>query len=198
MKKYQTHSHSKTCRKYKYIACRFEFGQFFTDTTIVAEPLPEDMDPQIKTDIMTKQKEILSLVKQKIDESLNPSKANYNPMLAPDDIFQELGITKEQYEKALSLSPDSDYDLHLRRPTDSCFINNYFVAGMKGFAASVDLQPVFNHYKCITYVCSYFTDETECLQAIMNASKEAREINLNVPDGLQKIGAAFLSSREVS
>ena len=70
---------------------------------------------------------------------------------------------------------------------------------MKGFAASLDLQPVFNHYKCITYACSYFTkDETECSQAIMNASKQAREINLNVRDVLRKIGAAFLSSREVS
>ena len=37
----------------------------FSDTTIVAEPLPEDMDPHIKTDILTKRKEILSLVKQK-------------------------------------------------------------------------------------------------------------------------------------
>lgn len=44
MKKYQTHSHSKSCRKDKNIACRFNFGQFFTDSTIVAEPLPEDMD----------------------------------------------------------------------------------------------------------------------------------------------------------
>ena len=143
------------------------------------------MDPQIKTDTMTKRKEILSLVKQKIYESLNPSKANYNPMLTPDDIFQELRIIKEQYEKALSLSPDSDYDLHLKRPIDNCFINIYFVARIKGFVANVDLQPVFNHYKCITYVCSYFTNnETECSQGIMNASKEAREINLNVRDGL--------------
>ena len=134
---------------------------------------------------MTKRKEIVSLVKQKIDESLNPSKANYNPMLTPDDIFQELRIIKEQYEKALSLSPDSDYDLHLKRPIDNCFINIYFVARIKGFVANVDLQPVFNHYKCITYVCSYFTNnETECSQGIMNASKEAREINLNVRDGL--------------
>ena len=44
VKKYQTHSHSKTCRKYKKIACRFNFGQFFTDSTIVAEALLEDMD----------------------------------------------------------------------------------------------------------------------------------------------------------
>ena len=93
----------------------------------------------------------------------------------------------------------SDFQLHLKRPIDSCFINNYFVAGIKGFRANVDLQPVFNHYKCITYVCSYFTkDETECSQAIMNAAKEAKAANLSVRDGLKKIGAAFLSTREVS
>ena len=70
---------------------------------------------------------------------------------------------------------------------------------LRDFAAIVDLQPVFNHYKCITYVCSYFTkDETECSQAIVNAAREAKESNLNVKDGLKKIGAAFLSSRKVS
>lgn len=99
----------------------------------------------------------------------------------------------------LSVSPDSDFQLHLKRPVDSCCINNYFVAGIKGFAANVGLQPVFNHYKCITYVCSYFTkDETECSQAIVNAAKEAKAANLSLRDGLKKIGAGFLSTREVS
>ena len=78
-------------------------------------------------------------------------------------------------------------------------MNNYFVAGMKRFEANVDLQPVFDHYNCITYICSYFTkDETECSQAIMNAAKEAKAGNMNIRDGLRKIGAAFLSTREVS
>ena len=199
VKKYQTHSHSKTCRKYKNIACRFNFGQFFTDRTIVAEPLPEDMDEEMKAGTLNKRKEILSLIKQKIDEVLNPSKPEYNPALTQEDIFSDVGVTKDEYEAALSVSPDSDYDLHLKRSIDSCFTNNYFIAGIKGFAANVDLQPVFNHYKCITYVCSYFTkDETECSQAIVNAAREAKETNLNVKDGLKKIGAAFLSSREVS
>ena len=199
MKKYQTHSHSKTCRKYRNIACRFNFGQFFTDRTIVAEPLPQDMDEEMKTNILTRRKDILSLMKQKIDEVLNPSIADYNSLLTPEEIFQEIAITNEEYEWALTISPDSDCELHLKRPIDSCFTNNYSIAGIKGFAANVDLQPVFNHYKCITYVCSYFTkDETECSQAIINAAKEAKESNLNVKDGLRKIGAAFLSSREVS
>ena len=199
VKKYQTHSHSKTCRKYKNIACRFNFGQFFTDRTIVSEPLPDDMDEELKTNTLNRCKEILSLVKQKIDAVLNPSKPDYNPSLTQEDILTDVGITKQEYESALSVSPDSDYGLHLKRPLDSCFTNNYFIAGIKGFAANVDLQPIFNHYKCITYVCSYFTkDETECSQAIVNAAREAREANLNIRDGLKKIGAAFLSSREVS
>ena len=157
------------------------------------------MDDEIKSNILTRRKEILSKVKQKIDDVLNPSKPTYDSRATPIDILSEIDITEQDYQWALSISPDSDHELHLKRPIDSCFTNNYFIAGLKGFAANVDLQPVFNHYKCITYVCSYFTkDETECSQAIINAAKEAKEANLNVRDGLRKIGAAFLSTREVS
>lgn len=199
VKKYQKHNHSKTCRKYKNIRCRFNFGQFFTERTIVAEPLSDDILVEVKQATLEKRKEILTLVKEKIDDVLNPSKDSYNCTLKQSDIFRSVGITEEEYYNSLSISPDSDYELHLKRPLNSCFINNYFVAGLKGFAANVDLQPVFNHYKCITYVCSYFTkDETECSQAIMNAAKEAKAANMNVREGLKKIGAAFLSTREVS
>ena len=199
VKTYQRHNHSKTCRKYRNIPCRFNFGQFFTKRTIIAEPLDENMDEEIKNNVLNRRKEILSKVKQKIDEVLNPSKENYDATATEKDILDSVGVTENDYYWALSISPDSDFDLHLKRPVHSCFINNYFVAGIKGFAANVDLQPVFNHYKCITYVCSYFTkDETECSQAIANAAKEARSSNMNIRDGLKKIGAAFLSTREVS
>lgn len=199
IKTYQKHSHSKTCRKYRNVKCRFNFGQFFTNRTIVAKPISDNSDLEVKKNTMDRRKEILSLVKDKIDDVLNPSKSNYDSTLTEADVFNSVNITEEQYYWALSISPDSGYELHLRRPIDSCFINNYFIAGIKEFAANVDLQPVFNHYKCITYVCSYFTkDETECSQAIMNAAKEAKKENLSIREGLKKIGAAFLSTREVS
>jgi hypothetical protein len=54
------------------------------------------MDKDIKTATLTRRKEILSLIKQKIDEVLNPSKPEYNPSLTQEDIFQDLDITKEQ------------------------------------------------------------------------------------------------------
>ena len=97
VKMYQKHSHSKTCRKYKNIQCRFNFGQFFTNSTIIAEPLPDDLDETNKTIILEKRKEFLSLVKQKIDEVLNPSKSSYDYLLTEHDIFNSIGITEEQY-----------------------------------------------------------------------------------------------------
>ena len=57
---YQKHTHSKTCRKYNNIQCRFNFGQFFTNRTIVAEPLPDDLDEDKKQYALLKQKEILT------------------------------------------------------------------------------------------------------------------------------------------
>ena len=61
---------------------------------------------------------------------------------ARDWYSYSIGISEDEYYWGLSTSLDSDIDLHLKRPVDSCFINIYFVAGVKGFAANVDLQPV--------------------------------------------------------
>ena len=196
---YQKHTHSKTCRKYKNIPCRFSFGQFFTQKTLVAKPLLDDFSEEVKNSTLSRRADILRTVKTKINEILDPAKSEYNPNLTAEQILTSAGVSEQDYYWALCISGDSDYELHLKRPPDSCFINNYFIAGIKAFAANVDLQPVFNHYKCVTYICSYFSkDETECSQAITNAAKEAKNSNLNVRDSLRKIGAAFLPTREVS
>ena len=52
VKTYQRHNHSKTCRKYKNIPCRFNFGQFFTRQTVVAEPLDENTNEETKSNIL--------------------------------------------------------------------------------------------------------------------------------------------------
>ena len=89
------------------------------------------MDEDIKTATLTRRKEILCLIKQKTDEVLNPGKPENNPSLTQEDIFQDLDITAEQYGWALPTSPNSDYDLHLKRSLDTCFTNNYLIAGVK-------------------------------------------------------------------
>ena len=76
--KYQIHSHSATCGKYKNIPCRFGFSRFFTERTICAEPLHSDMDEIEKEHILSHRYQILSKVKKYIDEFLNPHKPNFN------------------------------------------------------------------------------------------------------------------------
>ncbi len=103
VKMYQKHNHSKTCRKYKNVSCRFGFGQFFTKQTIVAQPLDENLDDESKSSILNRHKEILCLVKQKIDEVLNPSKENY-ATLTETDILHSVGISEDEYYWALSIT----------------------------------------------------------------------------------------------
>ena len=91
---YQKHNHSKTCRKYKNVNCRFNFGQFFTKQTIVAEPLDVNLGDEMKSSILNRHKEILSSIKQKIDEVINPSKPNYDANLNETDILNSVGLVK--------------------------------------------------------------------------------------------------------
>jgi hypothetical protein len=97
VKMYQKHNHSKTCRKYKNVSCRFNFSQFFTKRTIIAEPLNENIDEEIKSNVFNRHKEILSLVKKKIDEVLNPSKENHDATLTDRDILNSTGISEDEY-----------------------------------------------------------------------------------------------------
>ena len=90
VKTYQRHNHSKTCRKYKNVTCRFNFGQFFTNKTVVADPLSEDMDEEIKSNILTRRKYILCKVKQKIDDVLNPNVLM--PNATPNDILLRISL----------------------------------------------------------------------------------------------------------
>jgi len=93
---YQTHSHSKSCRKYKNKNCRYSFGKFFTDHTIVAEPIPDNMSNEEKERKLKERKTILEKVKSYIDSNLNP---RYNNIFRPNEpIYNQPGIIEEMLE----------------------------------------------------------------------------------------------------
>ena len=200
VKTYQTHAHSETCRKYKNLQCRFNFGHFFTDTTIVTRPLPKTMNEEERKRTLTQRHVTLTKVKQFIDHFLNPhDKNNYKGNMTIDEILSFLEITKREYYTYLATAGGDEYEIHLKRPPNSCFINNYNPVVLLAWQANMGIQPVFNHHRCVTYLCSYMSKgETQCSKAIRAAAKEARKENLNLKQSLKKIGAAFLSSREVS
>ena len=178
VKTFQIYSHSRTCWKYKKNKCRFSYGPFFSDRTIISKPLGDSLSSEQKSDIKT----VLGKVKEYINDKLYPAKVNvidpnrenYQAPLTITEILLKLSISSEEYYRALSISEDNDYELHLIRPPNSFFVNNYFSDGLKAWQANMDIQPVFNEYKAVTYMCSYFSKfEDQCSAAMKQAPKEA-------------------------
>ena len=81
--------------------------------------------------------EVVDKVKDYINSFLNLSKTNFHDPTRDDfielksisEVLEELSLTEQEYENALKICDDNSYQLYLRRPTDSCFFNNYFYIG---------------------------------------------------------------------
>ena len=61
-----------------------------------------------------------------------------------------LGLNEEIYYAALSITPD--FEIHLRRTPNSCYVNNYFTIGYEAWVTNLDIKPVFNYFKAILYI----------------------------------------------
>ena len=77
VKTYQIHRHSKTCHKYRNQKYRFRFGEFFTNKAIIAQPLADSVPPDVKLRKMQQRNNILTKVKNYIDNELHPPKKNF-------------------------------------------------------------------------------------------------------------------------
>lgn len=207
VKTFQIHSHSKSCRKYNKDECRFGFGHFFCKRTIVSEPLPANLPDDEKSAILIQRNNILIKVRSYIDMNLNPRKQNilepdepnYIEIDSIDTILQSLEITLEDYEHFLSISPDKDFHLHLQRDAKSCFVNNYFSEGLMSWEANLDIQPVYNCYKAVTYMCAYFSKcEDKCSVAMKETLNQAKELESSKFETMTSIVKAYNSNRECS
>ena len=66
-------------------------------------------------------------LKDFVDNQINPAKLNFSDKykdnfldLKPiSDVLEELGLTEEVYESALKISDHQDFQIHLKRQTDS-------------------------------------------------------------------------------
>ena len=83
-----------------------------------------------KTAIMNKTKVLLQKAKHYIDTELNPasktinnSKDDYEKVKSIDEILENLDIIKSKYENGLMVF-DNDFQIHLKRLPDSCFVNS--------------------------------------------------------------------------
>ena len=147
LKKYQI------CQKFKIKSCRFHYGRYFTDHAIIAQPLVSNVAADVKVSLMEKRNKVLGKMKEYIDANLNastknfydPSQDSYEPALPIDKILSHLKLTRAECEDALSKSHDNSFQIHTKRPPNSCFVNSYFADGLLTWKANLDIQPGFNH-----------------------------------------------------
>ena len=162
---YQVHSHSKSYRKYKNEKCRYHFGTFFTDHTIISILLAGNLPEDVRNSNLNERDRILGNVKEYVNNNLNPKKRNIlNPLKenyekVPNipDILKGINLTEDQYCDALSISNDSYFQIYLKCQPNACFIDNFFEEGLQAWQANIDIQLVFKHYKAVIYMCAYFS-----------------------------------------
>ena len=200
-KTFQIHCPSKPCRKYKNSKCRFKFGRFFTDKTIISIPLQHTLNQVDKFGILSKRNNILGQVKKYIDNNnLDPNSRSFSNDLSIQEILSSMGITEDYYYYwTLSISTDNDYEIYLKRSTGSRFVNNYNSVLLKAWEANLDIQPAHNYFESLTYMTANFSKhEREVSESLKQAAKEIKNQNLNVRDAMKKIAYSFISSRQVS
>ena len=167
--------------KYKNEVCRFNFGKFLNKETLVAEPVQENMPEKVKLLVLHKRKGIFQKVTDYKNNFLNPSKVNFFNPLREDftkvksvyKVLKELDITVEENENTLKISDDNSFQLHLRRSTDPCFVNNYFDIGLLACETNIDIQPVFDYCKAFTYICNYLSKQEDKCSEVMHQTFKA-------------------------
>ena len=97
------------------------------------------------------------------------------------------------------ISSDNDFLIHFRRPPNYCFINNYFDEGLLAWNANLDIQPVINHYKADTSMCTYLSkSDDETSEAMKQDAEDACNMNKNNFEQMKSIARAYATRRECS
>ena len=108
-------------------------------------------------------------------------------------------VLSRDYEEVPSISENSDFQSHYKRAPNSWFVNYCFCDGLMAWRANMDIQPVFNHYKAVAYMCAYLSkSENECSVAKKQAAQDAFEKELNNYKHMKSVANAYVNKRECS
>ena len=78
-------------------------------------------------------------------------------------------------------------------------MNNYFPLGLTCWQANLDIQPVFNEFKAVSYMCAYFSkSEDQTSQAMKQAAIEAKDMGVSKFEKMKLIARAYMNKRECS
>ena len=76
----------------------------------------------------------------------------------------------------LLISSDNGYKLYSKRDTNFCFVKNYNPVILKTWLMNIDLQPVYNYHRTLSYMTVYFSksenSKSEAMKQIVQNIKQ--------------------------
>ena len=190
VKEVQMHQHTQSCLKRNGI-CRYGFPKLPSKKTILAKPLPKEMDAEKKKKLLDLAKTTISKAKSLLED------ANLNESMTLEQFVEAIDpeLTVNEYMRHISIT-EKGTTLILKRAVNARCVNNYNKEMLTAWNANMDIQIAINPYAVISYMVNYITKtEDEVTQFMMDALKateteEARE-------RLKALKNAYLSHRQI-
>ena len=112
------------------------------------------------------------------------------------DLLERADVGQQEYMQALRVSQRATNIILERTPSEQN-VNAYNPTILKAWRANIDIQFIIDAYACVMYVASYMTkDEKGMGELLKQTCKEHRDKDIKTM--LRKVGAAFLTHREIS
>ena len=189
VKDVQKHNHSKSCQKYG-TGCRFGFPKLPTRYTLIAQPLPDTLDPEEKVAKEEKAKKILTAAKELL------ASPDIKEDMTMDEFTGALGVTDKEYHELISIMEKGTQLLHKRNVSER-FINCYNPEIQKAMQGNSDYQFAFDVYSVVTYMVSYVSKDDTGMTKFL---KEALKANADAPleHKLRALKFAYLKHKQLS
>ena len=184
----QRHRHTRTCRKYGR-NCRFSFPKFPSKETLLARPLPDDMDEEEKKETMKEYSKIL----EKAHELLESDDLDED--MTVEEFIEKLDVTEEEYYRALKTSTSGTV-LILKRQVKERYVNSYNPEILKALNCNTDFQVAFDAYAVATYMINYVSKDesgmTDFLKKVLKSTKDMPN-----KEKIQQLKRCYLNNRQI-
>ena len=186
----QRHNHTKSCLK-KHGKCRYAFPKLPSKRTVIAKPLPDDMDKEMKQKITADAKKTL----ERAIEVLEQTDLDENMELADFVKKLNLDITVDEYMSHISITKRGK-TLILKRDFKERFVNNYNIEMMTAWNANMDIQLALDPFAVITYIVNYVNKDESGLTTFMKEALTKVPTN-DAKEKLKALKTAYLTHRQI-
>ena len=180
---YQTHRHSKTCKKGKKAQCRFNFPIAPFNETVLLHP-NETLNRIDRENLIS------------IQKYLDSTKANEKCTL--EMMLKDLDLSEEDYIRAVQSSLTEPRIFLKRRPCESR-INGYMKNLIHVYKANHDIQFCLNSYAVVMYIVNYIQKVDRGVSLGLKKINEMyKKKKMSLHDEIKSIGDVFLKYSEIS